>query len=368
MGNNEIVNKLKAIHEKYSTVCKIKSKIAATKAPDNYQRKITVPEKPVKPQEVSHPQDNKMTLKEYLNKNVFYFVKLPIGFGIASVFIFFVHLMSKDMSASSLADDAASINTLQKGVASFYAILSAIFLGLCALFLLLNLVKRIKGVKSYAQYVAIEQNKYDAQLHKYQEYQAKEADYLKQYESYQAKLKASEEEEKSFAKIVENDSEALRKVIRENELEPAQKMLDAENDGYINSAYYNDIPRIIALFEMGRADTLKEALNLLATIKEQERQQQLAEQRRQEALEREMLQREEDLAREERYRQEELERERRRELDRKRKEQMEERQRQKEESDRHAQAIAQCSICQVKGCPNYAKQPNCPNFKGRSLF
>ncbi|MBR7112712.1 MAG: hypothetical protein IKC75_07350 [Clostridia bacterium] len=196
-------------------------------------------------------------------------------------------------------------------------------------------------------------------MKKYDEYQQDYQTYLFAMDDYTVAMQEAKDEEKLAL-------EAIRKEINEKELIPAKEKLQKEAADLLGEAYYPDLSAIIQFLESGRADSLKEALNLLADAKYKEQQLQIARRKaeeeriaREEAIERdreraeeEERRRREDIAREERYRREERERE--------------ERRRNKEESERKSQAIAQCSMCASVGrCPNYAKFPNCPNFRHR---
>lgn len=90
-------------------------------------------------------------------------------------------------------------------------------------------------------------------------------------------------------KILKKNKEIDRKKIETEYREKIAKIEDDYPDEYIGEKYYPDLDEIIELIKSGRADTIKEAINLFEEIKYKERQLEI---QREEAEERNRLERE----------------------------------------------------------------------------
>lgn len=366
MEKEEIIQKLKRIREAHFSVQKIKKKISNAKAPDNYERKVKVPVQPIKPTVVNKPVYEPMTDKQFRYKNVYYFSRLPKGFGIAAIVQFFIFLALK----SGVKNDGSDSDRIQIGITNFGKISLFILIGITALFLVLNILKYVKCNAKYKSYLEDEKAVYEQKKRKYAEYTEKYNAYLEEMNTYNGYVEEARKEENEIAELLKNDLDTIINQIKKDELMPALKKLEEENGNFINPEYYADLSVIIDFIEKGRADTLKEALNLLEEKKLREEKMERERLEREEEIERREREREEDIEREKRYREEDIRREERnrREAQRRQEEQRqeEERRREAEERKKHADAIAQCSMCSlVHNCSNYAKYPNCPNFRHR---
>jgi len=306
-----------------------------------------------------------MTAKEFRYENVYYFSGLPKGFGIAAIVQFFIFLAIQ----AGVKNDGSSSDQIQIGIANFAKICLFILIGVTALFIVLNIFKFIKGNAKYRSYLREEKRDYEEDKRKYDIYEEQYTSYLAEMSKYNECVEAYTKEEAEIAHLLKNDLEKIRNKITETELNPALKKLEEESDNFINPNYYSDLSIIIDFIEKYRADTLKEALNLLEEKKYQDKQLALKE----EQMERERIAREEELERlederlqRERERREDLAREERQRREQREREERAERQRRAEESKNRRDALAQCSRCAaIHGCPNYGKYPNCPNFRSR---
>lgn len=224
----------------------------------------------------------------------------------------------------------------------------------------------------------LSQYEYDMQV-----YRQKEQDYIDAYWAWRTiYLEHLDEEERVKAQLEIDRQEAV-KQIEENELAPAKARLDEVND-LLSEKYLPAINKLIELIKSGRADTLKEAINLYEEILYKEKQlelekekeerkeyiqmlQLLAEQRRHERkMEiRRMLELEREI--EEERRQEEERHRRWEEEERREKEEKEERARQDRErwdkaQERH-NTVIQCNSCARRsGCRVPYTRPNCASY------
>lgn len=362
MEKTELIQKLKRIRAAHSDVKGVQARIQSATAKDTYERKVKVPKAPVEPRRVAKPKKEVTSLKSFAYYGVSYFESAIKRLGIAVIVEFVVWLAVR----LGVENDGSEADAVQIGVANFFLVVLLLTVGAIGACVGINLYRWMKKRAEYPAYLEQVERDHQARMKKYNDSEERYAAYLAEKEEYDEIVSAAEREEEKIAAQLKKDLQVITDKMRESELKPALKRMEEENGGLINDSYYADLPQIIELLEMGRADSLKEALNLLAEIKHKENQ--LAMQRaqeeerrreREEALEREERRRQEDIAREERHReQERREQERRRE--------QEAREKAKEESRNHQSAIAQCSMCaNIHGCPNYAKSPNCPNFRHR---
>ena len=315
--------------------------------PDDYERKIKLPANPKKPTHIEKPDYSPMTVKEYRSKNVDFSGK-PWGFGIAAIVDFFVLLALQ----SGVRNDGSDADKIQIGIVNFAKIVLFILIGIAVLFLVINVIKFIKSNINYKTYLEKEKADYEKNKIKYAEYTKKHSAYLDEMRTYEECAAALKNEEDQVL-------EAIRDKITKNELTPAIEKLNEENDDFIDLSYCEDLSVIIDFIEKGRADTLKEALNLLEEKKQRDEQLERERREREDELERLEREREEDLKRLEREREEDIRRERRYRED-------EDRRRSEEAYKNKRDALSQCSRCAaIHGCRNYGKYPNCPNFRSR---
>lgn len=220
--------------------------------------------------------------------------------------------------------------------------------------------------------------------------------FLEQYTSWREVYLASQQEEKQIKNQLEKDRQAAVQKIYEEKMLPAMDALSTIND-LVPETYLPVLHILIDLINSGRADDLKEAINLHEEIlyrerqlaleqekeaqrqyeerqrrqdeerryredmqfrKEQERQRQREEERRQQNAERRHREEMEQRDRQERDRQNE---ERRRaDEERRRTERAESDRRQKEDRDTRDQ----CNRCaQVGHCSMAFRRPSCASFR-----
>ncbi len=118
---------------------------------------------------------------------------------------------------------------------------------------------------------------------------------------YSKKLKQDEKMVEYNEKIEAVKDEVKKILIEKRKNQYKKDIAEIENeypDEYIGEKYFSDLPRIIDLIKSGRADTAKEAINLLEVIKYNERQLEL---QRKEIEENQRLERERLYAEQQRY-------------------------------------------------------------------
>lgn len=201
--------------------------------------------------------------------------------------------------------------------------------------------------------------------------------FLEEYTAWRETYRAHLREEERIEEKLEADRVAGIKKIYEEQYVPALNKLESFND-LVAAEYLPVLDVIIELIKSGRADDLKEAVNLYEELVYRERQLQL--QREQE--ERRRYEEEQRRRDEERRHREEQKRQQRREADQERhrrfeedyQRQKEERQKRAEESHQRAlenarknkeyhQTKIQCDGCSMRwGCSMVYKRPNCASF------
>lgn len=243
---------------------------------------------------------------------------------------------------------------------------------------------------------------YDAQMKEYQQglvvYEQKCKEFLQQYAAWREIYLQHLAEEAVIKKQLENDRAMAVKKIQEERYAPALQKLEANND-LVTVKYLPVLNTIIDLIKSGRADDLKEAVNLYEDLVYREKQLQLQreqeeqrryeeEQRRQdeERHHREQMKFQQDQERQRRYEEEQRrqEDERRHREDMKQREQQErdrqyaERRQQEENRRRQERAELdrkreernatqrQCNTCsQVGHCSMAFRRPNCASYRPR---
>lgn len=202
-----------------------------------------------------------------------------------------------------------------------------IVIGVCGYFFF-NIQKKISQAKEndaaklqemqkvYDEEVMRKNKEHEDELKKHENklisYNAEKEKFLSEYESWREIYIQHLEEEEEIKKKLENDTDiGINKIYEESYL-PAVKELNDFND-LVTEEYLDELYTIINLLKAGRADTLKEAINLHEDILYKERKLQL-----QMEIE-EQRQYEEELRREdeERRYQEQMDFQREKELNRK---------------------------------------------------
>ena len=290
-------------------------------------------------------------------------------------------------------------------------ILNIIILAACG-FVIFKIYKKINELKATDEKVTIasiesyedskkeKEEKYEQDMIKYQtlmnSHKLLKADFLEEYAKWRVLyLKRVKEEEKIEEKL-EADRLTMVKKIEDEEFIPALNDLAEFND-LITTEYLPAIDVIIDLLKSGRADDLKEAINLYEDILYRERQLQLQREQEEQRRYEEELRRQDEERRhreeiafqreQERNRQREFEETQRREAEKQKKEELERYTREKraaedarreqlkeaaKERDLKAKqnqaAKAQCRACAYAGRCNmsiYNVTPNCTGFRPR---
>lgn len=199
-------------------------------------------------------------------------------------------------------------------------------------------------------------------------YNASLEDFLEKYKAWREIYLKKVEEEKKISALLVNDRKAGIEKIREEELNPIEdQLLELSND-VLSYKYWSVAWDIYKLIENGRADDVKEAINVYEEIQYRERQLQLQIEQDEQRQREEMLRRQD----EERRHREGIEMERNRQYEERRmrevqlrEEQFKERQRREQEArDTRMQIHRQCSSCALsRECR--LRRPNCASYKPR---
>lgn len=207
------------------------------------------------------------------------------------------------------------------------------------------------------------------------------AKFLKAYKEWRGiYLKREREEEVIRQKLDIERREAVAKIEKE-EFEPVFQDFAALND-LVTAEYLPALDTLIQLIQSGRADDLKEAINLYEDMVYRERQLQLQREKEEQRQREEERRRQDEERRyceeKEQRRMEEYLRERdeeKRRIERERQEYAEQQRQQRERSTREAEANAQrmrdrhnmylqCDSCAYRfnGCHLVYKRVNCPSY------
>ena len=192
--------------------------------------------------------------------------------------------------------------------------------------------------------------------------------FLEQYNTWREIYLKKAEEEKKISKLLVNDREAGIEKIREEELTPIEDQLYELSNDFLSYKYWSAAWDLYNLIESGRADDIKEAINVYEEIQYRERQLQLQIEGEEQRQREEILRRQD----EERRHREGIEMERNRQYEERRmreaqlrEEQFKERQRREQEArDTRMQIHTQCSSCALsRECR--LRRPNCASYKPR---
>lgn len=427
ISKDELIKKLEAISVLYKQATSIKIKMNDFEPEDNYKRKVKVPNFPL---EVNNEYDEKVfniltedvdhtvgNAKEHMSKcyDTAYQPKKP-----SEPFI-------KEFSYS---EDSVSKNKRDKlGCFSYVALAIS---GFCLLSIILGTAEgavgtilvmtiigalafaflrlKLKNEKKFAdkkredalaeynrnKEALLEEHKNKMKDYENQckEYESTRQEFLNKYMAWREIYLESVSEEAKISSKLEKDRQSAVDKIEEEEFKPVLNKLVNLND-LVTNEYLPVLDTIIDLLRSGRADDLKEAINLYEDIvyrerqldlerekeeqrrweeeqrrkdeerhhqeqmrfqQDQERQRQREEERRQQDAERRHREEMDQRDKQERERQNRANEERRRaereELDRKR----------KEDQDTHDQ----CQRCAHVGhCTMAFRRPNCASFRPR---
>lgn len=365
---NELIEKLEEISALYADTVDIRSRMADYAPEDRYDRRVVVPQFPgeYKSEDerdawqelIGHDEDNAVEIMDKAYKHI-YCPKEP----------------AKPNVGKRPENEHVAANTLKSKmgclpiVAAFVAVCSLIsgglfagdtgtvignlvILAVCAVAVLFffNKYKNAQKedeeltevlIKNFDESMKEAEEKYEQDMNVYKTqhsaYLLSKSDFLEAYAAWREIYLDHLNEEAEIEVKLEADRMAGVNSIYEEQFVPAQKKLEACND-LVTEEYLPALSIIIDLIRSGRADDLKEAINLYEDLLYRERQLQLQreqeEQRRYEEEQR--RQDEERRHREEMQFREEQERQRRYEEEQRRND--EERRRREETRAREAEA------------------------------
>lgn len=375
LSKSELIQKLKEISAAYKKTAAIQQKIENFKPNDTYERTVTMPQTPTsnsneKEQEVwavwlswleDHKDSNLSDAELIQTLSYTYEIVAKPEKPEESVLDEKTKTKSGCMTIPMAILAGMSLIALFSAEDFFTVVFNLILIAVCAIVFL-------KGKKIKATALAANKAKYEQEIKAYQEAMAAceqdKAAFIQRYTKWKESYVAHCAEEEKIAKLLEAEKVAGQEKIRTEEYAPAKAQLDACNDLLAE----NDLPHadtIIDLLKSGRADDLKEALNLLEDIlyrekqlelqREQEEQRQWEEEQRRKDEERRYQQQRED---EERYRREE---------DRRRKEAEDDARRREREAEDRAKRDAKnrCFHCaNRRTCTLKVNPPqNCSAFR-----
>lgn len=425
LTKSELIEKLSIISSKYDKVCEIKEKIEKVVPEDNYERKVNLPpltgkkdneeneallrkmidhedkEKAIEGIKILYEAVNKPPqMPEKPTKKEF---KAPEKAGAIGGFRIFAGFLVAVAVFFLLGGFLGNVDEeTQWTIPIIYTIsgVSAISAGisfLVSLVLKLIYVKKEKEAKEeYDKAQKTLDDQYNEKLASYEKdleaYEKERQTVIIQYLAWREIYLKHKEEEESIKAQLEKDRQSLVKEIERNELFPAQEELYQIND-LITEEYLPAIDKITSLLRSGRADTLKEAINLYEDILFKERQLDLEREKEESRRQEESMRRQDEQRRhqeemrfleEQEYQRRQEEMYRRQEEERRHNEEMEELKRQarisqennaREEARRkHQESVAmysenraihrQCNSCALNGrCQVAFTRSNCASFR-----
>lgn len=245
--------------------------------------------------------------------------------------------------------------------------------------------------QQYDQTVAEQNAKYQADMEKYRKaaeaFQVTHQEFAAEYAAWREIYIQHKKEESIIREKLEADREAAVKTMTLEDFAPMHAKLQAIND-LVPEEYLPELDTLIDLIRRGRADSVKEAINLHEDILFKERQLEL-QREQEEQRRREEAQRREDEERrhrEEMYRRDAAERQRQQDEERRHREEMDQRareernrqaaereakrQQEKAELERKRKEAAatsrQCNACALAGrCSLSHTRANCASFRPR---
>lgn len=414
LQKNELLTKLEKIRKLYNETLSIQEEMDNFVPEDCYNRKVVVPEFPgeyeneqvreVWKNTLDHTEDDAIEIAKALHIK-FIGPKEPekpvktefkeredqtlkakqIGFGCLSyiaaaisAFFFLGALVGVD---ENTRDTLPVILGIAITFAAAFAVLT-----LLQLYAKKSIADKIKEEKAahdrqQAAIMADYARKRQAFEYKNKEYKVKLQKFLEDYAAWREIYLESVAEEEQIEEQLEADRVAAVEKIYEERYAPVQAALDETND-LITQKYLPALDIIIDLLRSGRADDLKEAINLfedivyrerqLALEREMEEQRQYEEEQRRQDEERHHREQMEFQQAQEYQRQRE-ERQRQQDAERRYQEEKAQRERQQAEDKRRAEAELrktemdtrrQCSSCaQGSYCNMKYSRANCASFR-----
>lgn len=429
LSKKELIEKLDAISLLYDKTLYIKNKMGEYEPEDNYERTIEVPIFPGEYEKeedreyfeeaIDHQEDDAVEQMSNIFERYYlpkqpkkpdfgtrpenyekHFERSKGKFGCLFAIAIFAAVCSL-ISGGLFSDDATT-----KNINIIVLIVSAAITVICGLGMLIAVLSDKKATKAKInEYESIAKEKaikYKQDMNAYQDslntFKLKKADFIDDYTNWRnVYLESLKEEFEIKLKLEMDRYEAIEK-IRNEEYSPVWNELSNIND-LISDDYLPVIDDIISLLKSGRADDLKEAINLYEDLVYRDKQLQLEieieNQRRQEEedrrLDEERRYQEEKRFRESQEQQRQYEeRQRQRDAERRHKEEMDllqkqERNRQFEENKRKDEerrraekaelarkqeesraTLNQCNTCAlVTHCSMSFRRPNCASYKPR---
>lgn len=314
LSHSDLIHKLQIISGLYNETQRIQSKMNKFEPEDHYKRSIVVPKFPGEYEseehrvawqnQLDHTFEEAIESAERVHRKV-YAPKKPVQKS-------FVHLGNSDLQQKQEKSKGLSVvgavvaiffslgifSCLQSGYANVLPVVISLALAGAATFLFFrirytNAKKAEEKEIAEARFAHTQQQKelmakYEAESAKYEKDLQK---FLKDYAAWRKIYLQSLDEEAEIEEKLEAERYAVVKKIYEEQYLPAEAALNEKND-LVTEEYLPALEFLIDLLKSGRADDLKEAINLYEDILYRERQLQM--QRDQEA----QRQHEENLRRE----------------------------------------------------------------------
>ena len=425
MNKNELIDKLNLIAECYDESCAVRERIKSIVPEDNYQRNVVVPEFPdvdgnltskhLLKSTIEHKSEDVIKSAKLAYKSVCPLPKEPraqeketfkkpskpvllttfSSLTIVGVIISLFFFAGSIFSLGSISPETLWTIPVIIALGLFFAFLSAIFLMAFFVVLIINTIKVRHAQAKFNEEQKSKEEMYKEQLSQYQEeldaYKEKEQAFLNKYLAWREVYLEHLDEEARISAQLEIDKKALMNEMEERELAPVLAKLNEVND-LTSEEYLPVVGKLASFIQSGRADNLKEAINLYEENLYKERQLQLerekeerrqyeellrlaAEQSRHEEQMRLLQEQEAQRQAEERYRRQEEERRHREEMEllEKQESNRQAEARREEARRQHDESIAmyrernatqrQCNSCANVGrCRVAFQRANCASF------
>lgn len=304
LTKKELAERLTEISSRYDDVCAIREKIDKIVPEDTYERTVVLPDFPEK-EDVSIDTSEFISLTDHENLDsakkavlAMYekaneppkkpsepekkkFVAPPLPGSISglrflggfAIFISIFLLLSRITSSFSSSTEW-TIPIIYTSCAVSLLIGIGCFIGAFVLKTIAVAKEQDLRAKHERSHEELD-IRYSEELKKHElelnEYKKGEQEFFNKYLKWRECYLLSLEEEKTIKAKLERDKEALKKELEKSELVPALNRLNEIND-IIAEEYLPSVSKIELLVRSGRADTLKEAINLYEELLYKERQ------------------------------------------------------------------------------------------------
>lgn len=296
MPKNELITKLEEISVRYKNTIVIQDEMDGFVPDDHYERKIRVSKFPGQVKEweeaFDHESEDAVQMLEKAYERA-YCPKEPAKPNIGKRPEHEPNLaneLKKKQGCLPLVGGFIAVCSLISGGLfsgeALTVIINLAILAACAVVILVFFVKHQRAkaadkevtrisIEGYEHHKKEQEENYEREMEVYlterAAYLVAKGDFLEEYTAWRAEYLAHLREEEEIEEKLEADRAAGVKRIYEEQYVPAKKELEAHND-LITEEYLPVLNIIIELIKSGRADGLKEAINLYEELVYRERQ------------------------------------------------------------------------------------------------